>query len=614
MFYDRGEKKMTEKLKEVLYHSPKIDRKRSEELSGYASIDKPWQKYYDKEEFEIPKQTLYQSLIEKSEDNLQSIAFVCADKQNKEITYKEFIKDIDKMADALNSLGLKPKDEIIGSFKNSYESVVFVFAKSKLGLKAHMLDSTNSPAEKHRMTKETKAKYCFVPEDLIETAILFAEEEQIEKVIIFPSMYSDDVKTNIEELPNKSKFMKYEDFIKNRKQTEYIHNFNKDEVSTIVYTGGSTGPAKGVMLTDYNFVSKYYMQINSNWKWDRNRTALFCLPTVIAFGLSDGIISPLLAGEKNVIVDCFMGLVKVDENILNYKPNDWACSPIHVETLVNSPLINDETDLSYLEMLPCGGDGMSPQSDAKARDFFEKHGAKDCFAQGCGFTESTGAFCFGLGEENQAGYMGIPLNTNVSAVFNPETGEELKYGEIGEWAVISDSNMVGYFGYAEEKNNKALKTHADGKIWLHPGDMVHMNENGQIAMHDRTSRTFNYMGLKIYPSALESFLSKHPAVKKCIISGIQSDFNPRVAFTERKVPIANISLNEGYNGNEEEIMEELEMIIKENAQSYVDIKGYVFREEMPYTNRGKVNYQLLESEGLEDGDKKLVFIKKQPNM
>ena len=601
---------MTEKLKEILYHSPKIDRKRSGELSGYASIDRPWQKYYEKENFEIPNRTLYQNLIEENKDNLKAVAFICSDKQEKEITYEEFIEDIDKMADALNSLGLKPKDEIIGSFKNSYESIVFVFAKSKLGLIAHMLDSTNSPAEKHRMTKETKAKYCFVPEDLIDTAMLFAEEEQIEKVILFPSMYSDNVTTNIEQLPNSDKIMKYDAFMENREKTEYIHDFDKNEVSTIVYTGGSTGPAKGVMLTDYNFISKYYMQKNSNWKWSRNRTSLFCLPTVIAFGLSDGIVSPLLAGEKNIIVDCFLGLIKVDENILKYKPNDWACSPIHVETLVNSPLIDEKTDLSYLEMLPCGGDGMTPQSDERARDFFAKHGAKDCFAQGCGFTESTGAFCFGLGEENKAGYMGIPLNNNISAVFNPETGEELKYGEVGEWAVISDSNMIGYFGYAKEKDEKALKTHADGKIWLHPGDMVHMNEEGQIAMHDRTSRTFNYMGLKIYPSALEAFLSKHPAIKKCIVSGIQSDFNPKFAFTERKVPIANISLNEEYRGHEEEIMKELEMIIKENAQSYVDIKGYVFREEIPYTNRGKVNYQQLESEGLEDGENKLVFIKK----
>lgn len=600
---------MTEKLKEVLYRSPKIDRQRSGELSGYASIDRPWQKYYEKEDFEIPNYTLYQNLVENNKDNLDAIAFICGDKQDKEITYRQFLEDVDKMADALNNLGLKPKDEIIGSFKNSYESIVLVFAKSKLGLVAHLLDSTNSPSEKHRMTKETKAKYCFVPEDLIDTANLFATENQIEKVILFPSMYSDNVMTDIETLPNSDKFIKYEDFINNGKKTDYIHPFNKEEISTIVYTGGSTGPSKGVMLTDYNFVSKYYMQINSNWKWNRNRTSLFCLPTVIAFGLSDGIVSPLLAGEKNVIVDCFVGLIKVDENILKYKPNDWACSPIHVETLVNSATINEDTDLSHLEMLPCGGDGMTPLSDETARNFFEKHGAKDCFAQGCGFTESSGAFCFGLGNENQPGYMGIPLNNNISAVFDPETGEELKYGEVGEWAVISDSNMQGYFGYAKEKDKKSLKVHADGKTWLHPGDMVHMNENGQIAMHDRTSRTFNYMGLKIYPSALETFLSKHPAVKKCIISGIQSDFNPKLAFTERKVPIANISLKEEYKGNEEEIMQELENIIKENAQSYVDIHGYIFRDELPYTNRGKINYQMLESEGLEEGENKLVFVK-----
>lgn len=600
----------TEKLKEVIYRSPKIDRETSsKQMTGYATIDQPWLKYYTKEKVETPNKTIYQALIDNNSDNLDATAFVLGDREDIEKTYGEFIEDIDKMANSLNALGLKPGDEIVGSFKNSYESIVLVFAKSKLGLKAHLIDSTNSPSEKARMLEETNAKYCFIPEDLIDTAAIMAKSNQVEKVIVFPSMYSDKVMTDINTLENKKKYETYDDFMSNGKETNYVHNLNKDEVSSVVYTGGSTGPSKGVMLTDFGLVSKYYMQINSNWKWGRQRTSLCCLPTVIAFGLSDGTISPLLAGEKCVLIDCFMGLQNAAENILKYKPNDWSCSPIHVERLVNSPLIQEDTDLSHLEMLPCGGDGMTKTSDEKARQFFEEHGAKDCFAQGCGFSESWGAFCYGLGEENQAGYMGIPLYGNISGVFDPETGEELQYNQVGEWAVLTDSVMKGYFGSAQDKDKKALKQHEDGSIWLHPGDMVRMNENGQIAMQDRTSRTFNFMGFKIYPSALEAFLSTHPAIKKCIISGIESPLMPELAITEQKVPIANVSLNEDYKGKESEVMEDLEEILKENAQSYVNVFAYIFRDELPYTNRGKINYQQLEQEGYSEGENKLVYVK-----
>ncbi len=603
-----------EKTKEVLFHSPKLDKKKSGELTGYASIDKPWLQYYKEEAHDcvIPEQTLYQALVENNKDNLENAIFVCADRNNQKVSYGEFIEMVDNFAKALVALGLKPGDEIITTFKNSIEGIALVFAKSRLGVVAHFIDPTNSPAEKKRMISETNAKHYFIAEEFLPSAEPLVKGNIIDNIVVLPTLNSNKVETDLTTLEQSESYTSYQDFIKNGENETLpeVHPFDKYEVSTIMYTGGSTGPSKGVKLTDYNFVSKYYRQMNSNWKWGRNRINLSCLPGIIAFGLSESIVSPILAGETNVVVDCLQ-IPKFSEFVLTNKPNDVSCSPIHIEFLVNSPLIDENTDLSFLEMMPCGGDGMTKQADEYARKFLEAHGAKDAFAQGCGFTESTGAFCYGLGEENEPGYMGIPLAGNVSAVFDPATGEELKYGEVGEWAVMTDTAMVGYLD--EEKTKKALKTHADGQVWLHPGDMVHMNEQGKIAMHDRTSRTFNFMGLKVYPSALESFLSKHPAVQKCILSGIKSPFTAAIAVTDQKIPIVNVAIKDEYKGKEEQVMAELEQIIAENAQSYINIFAYIFRDELPYTNRGKINYQQLETEGFEEKADRKVFVKK-PSM
>ncbi|MBR3229735.1 MAG: acyl--CoA ligase [Bacilli bacterium] len=596
-------------LNDVLFHSPKVDKETSGKITGFASIDKPWLKYYCEgiDKFKIPNLSLYEALMQSSNDHLDDVIFVCADRNNEEITYRKFIDLVDEIAASLKGLGLKPGDNIASTFKDTLEGIALVFAKSKLGLIEHFIDPSNSTESKKELISNSNSKIYFLEEDLIDVDYdNIKDYYDSDNVVILPNLDSSYVRGSYNDT------LTFDEFLSCGKNVSLddFYKYSKDEVSSIMYTGGSTGKSKGVMLTDSIFVSKYYREMISDWKWGRGRKNLCVLPGIIAFGLSEAIISPLLAGETTTLVDC-LKIAKFPEYILEQKPQDVACSPIHVEFLMNSPLVDEKTDLSFLEMLPCGGDGMTKDSDERARKFFEEHGAKDSFAQGCGFTESAGAFCYGLGDKNLPGYMGIPLAGNVSAVFDPNTGEELPYNEIGEWGVLTDTAMLGYYGEASHLTSKALKKHADGNIWLHPGDMVHMNENGQIAMHDRTSRTFNITGLKVYPSALETFINEHPGVKKSVITGIKlSDNSNVIAITDQKVPIVNLTLDDEYKGSEEIVADEIDAILKEKAQSYIKIFAYIFRDVLPFTNRGKIDYSRLESEGVQEGLDKKVLIRK----
>ena len=596
-------------LNDVLYHSPKIDKETSSKITGYASIDKPWLKYYREgvSDEKIPDISLYEALIETSKDNLDDVAFICADRDNLKVTYREFINLVDSIAKSLVKMGLKDGDNISSTFKDTLEGIALVFAKSRIGLTEHFVDPSNSFESKKELVSNSNSKIYFLEEDLVgENNENLKEDYGTNNIVLLPTLQSSKVVNKY------NGTISFNDFLDYGKDIELgdFYKSSSDDISSVMYTGGSTGKSKGVMLTDYIFVSKFYREMLSDWKWGRGRSNLCVLPGIIAFGLSEGIISPLLAGETTTLVDC-LRIDKFPEYITKYKPQDVACSPIHVEFLMNSPLIDESTDLSFLEMLPCGGDGMTRDSDLKAREFFEKHGAKDCFAQGCGFTESAGAFCYGLEDRNLPGYMGIPLAGNVSAVFDPNTGEELKYGEVGEWAVLTDTAMKGYYGDATQLTPNALKVHSDGNIWLHPGDMVHMNENGQIAMHDRTSRTFNITGLKVYPSSLEVFINSHPAVKKSVLTGIKlTDSSNIIAITDQKVPIVNLTISDDYKGSEEVIADEIDDILSEKAPSYIKIFAYIFRDYLPFTNRGKIDYSRLESEGIIEGTDKKVFVRK----
>lgn len=597
-----------ENLNEVLYHSPTIDKETSShEMTGYASIDRPWLKYYEvaADKKEVPKRTMYEQLLYTAKGHMDDVAFICADKNHRTITYRDFIELVDNISKSLKSMGIKKGDNITSTFKDTVEGIALVFAKSRLGLVEHFIDPTNSIEAKSELLHDSGSEIYFLEEDLIDTDLQKLKNNSgVKHIVILPNLDSDDANTNYDGS------IKYSDFINYGKGIvlDDLHSFKKNEVSSIMYTGGSTGKPKGVMLTDYNFVSKYYREIFSDWKWGRGKTNLCVLPGIIAFGLSEGIVSPLFSGETTILVDP-LRLDKFPEYLLNEKPNHSACSPIHMEFLVNSPLINENTDLSYIEMLPCGGDGMTITSDENIRAFLKNHGAHNVFAQGCGFTESDGAFCWGLGDRNKPGYMGIPLAGNVSAVFDPVTGCELKYGEVGEWGVLTDTAMQGYYGESSNLTSKALKKHADGLIWLHPGDMVHMNEDGMISMHDRQSRTFNLMGLKIYPSALELIMSEHPAVQKCVLSGIKLPNSELVAITNQKVPIVNLAIFDNYKGDEEKIVSELDELLKIKAPSYVNIFAYIFRDSLPYTNRGKIDYTKIDNEGITQSDDRKVLIK-----
>lgn len=596
-------------LNDVLFHSPVIDKETSSKIvTGYASIDKPWLKYYKKgaDEKKVPHKTLYEALLETAEGHMDDVAFICADRNHKKVTFKEFIELVDDMAKALQGMGIKEGDNIVATFKDTIEGIALVFAKSRIGAIEHFIDPSNSIEAKKELVSDSNSKIYFLEEDLIDTDLnKLKSDSEISDIVVLPNL--DSFKTNGEY----DGAISFDEFMNkgNDEILNEIHDFDIDEVSSIMYTGGSTGKPKGVMLTDYNFVSKYYREMFSDWKWGRGRNNLCVLPGIIAFGLSEAIVSPLLAGETTTLVDP-LRIDKFADYILEEKPQDCACSPIHMEFLVNSPLIDDDTDLSFIEMLPCGGDGMTIIADKKVREFLKNHGSIDSFAQGCGFTECDGAFCYGLGDKNIPGYMGIPLAGNVSAVFDSETGEELPYGEAGEWAVLTDTTMKGYYGESEHLNSKALKKHADGLVWLHPGDIVHMNENGQIAMHDRQSRTFNLMGLKVYPSSLELIISEHPAVLKSVLTGIKAPNDGLVAITDQKVPIVNLSISDDFKDSEEEVAREIDEILHLKAPTYINVFAYIFRDGLPYTNRGKIDYSKLENEGISEGKDRKVLIKR----
>lgn len=578
----------------------------------YATVSKPYNNHYKKENLtpEIPEKTIYEMLRDNNESRKVGGLFF----EGNQINFDTLFAEIDKTAKGLQALGVKKGDTIAAALTSTPEAVYLLYAASRLGVTFASIDPRDSVKEIKQKLTDAKPKLFFVADG-------FAKENEIIKDLdinktitvspvrsLLPEVkeYLKQTSPELFNTKEDEKHLTFDSFIENGKNETLKEpvTYNPNHVAAMVYTGASTSNGKGVMLNDYSFNALGICQKNSDFPWQEGKTFLNVLPQFIAYGVCNALHVPLMYGE-NVILANPLRIDKFPEYILNYKPDHVFASPIHIRFLKNSPLINDKTDLSFIEMFACGGAGMPLDEDIENRHFFESHGAKDTYGQGYGLTEVNAAFCYGRGSKNKEGYVGIPFAGNDAAVFDPETLEELPYGKNlkGILMIKTPTTMMGYFGESAYRNKEIFVKDQEDNIWVSPEDATIMDEEGRIKIIDRQKRGFNCLGMNVYPSTIENVLAKHKGVYESIIVGIK---HPILDMA----PIANVVLKPEYKGKEELVMQELEEIIKEELPDYTLIYAYNFRDNLPYTTRGKPNYTEIESEGIEDLGNNKVFVKK----
>ena len=194
-------------------------------------------------------------------------------------------------------------------------------------------------------------------------------------------------------------------------------------------------------------------------------------------------------------------------------------------------------DLSSVKRIYVGGEPLSPALEKKLQVYLESCGAKEALCNSYGLTEACSGFCIWPAGIYVPGGAGIPmLGVNVS-VFDPETGEELRYGEEGELCVTGPVVMKGYLKRPEE-TAKMLRRHKDGAVWLHTGDLGKMNENGVVFVLDRVSQGMDVGGKKIYPAKIQRVLSGFDRIDSCAVTGKDGKLAAYI------VPVPGISTEE----------------------------------------------------------------------
>lgn len=578
---------------------------KDKKITGYASIDKPWQKYYSKEAItaSIPELTAYQYMVSQNEDNLSTKAIMY---YGKKISYKNYIDMIDETARRLYNLGITEGEVVTVMSVANPELEVLFYALNKLGAVINLIDVRSDYKQIKKYLMEVKSSEVVVMDNFLPEFDKCMEDEDIDNIVenvitlspynsvLFPFNVLAEKKSRkedstlyskIDEIKKKNKYMTWNDLMSVHKyRYPRYPRYKKNMVAALVHTGGTTGVPKTVKLSNENFnaMAIQYKSLNANY--NKGDTFLNGIVPFVAYGIVVTIHMPMCLGMTNIIAP-ILSPKEFTEFMIKYKPNHTITVPTYVEHFVHDRKA-DSINWKCLKNLGIGGDYFPEQSEIYVNEFLKNHGSSSIAEKGYGMTENSSTAGVCLVGVNKTNSLGIPLPLNTYGIFERGTDKELKYGEEGEICITGPTEMLGYLDN-EEEEGKVIKIHSDGKRWIHSEDVGIIDEDGFLFFKGRYKRLIPHGGFKLYPSYIEGVIMKHPDIDNCCVISIPDKVYG--ASPEAHVVIKKDSVSEL-----KKLKEELIKLCQDKLPSYSQPEDFIFEEDLPLTSVGKVDYKKVE--------------------
>lgn len=559
----------------------------------------PWKKYYSKKDrqVEIPDISLYKIIKEQALMNPNNVAI---DYFGKKITYKNFIKEIDKAARSFRCYGIRPGDVVTICMPNMPEGVISFYALNKIGAIANMIHPLSAEEEIKNYLNEADSVMLVAVDICYEKIERILSETKVYKVILVSANdsmpkalslgYTLTKGLKIRKPKSMEVYTYWKDFIKKSElyNYEYEVKSKKDITSVILHSGGTTGIPKGIVLTNGN-LNALALQVKIVFKdiipGDK---ILAIMPIFHGFGLGVSVHSGFVLGAEVVLVPQFSAKT-FDNLVKRNKPQVIVGVPTLFEALLNNKGFNG-MDMSYVKHFVSGGDSLTEKQNDSINEFLRNHGCNIKVEQGYGMTESVAATALAFGKANKPCTIGIPFPGNYFKIVAKGTQEEVKFGEVGEICVCGPTVMQGYYNN-EKETNLVLQIHKDGNIWLHTGDIGSMDEDGVITYVQRLKRMIISSGYNVYPQQIEQVIETHPEVLKCTVVAMPHKYKVQVAK-------AYIVLKEGISPSGS-LKKEIKELCEKNLSKFSIPYDYEYRKSLPKTLIGKVDYKQLEREAIE---------------
>ena len=557
----------------------------------------PWLQFYEEEgiasKIEYPDCSMVDMIIQSAEKWPDNTAFMY---YGHKVTYKNFVKKIEKTARALKNYGVKEGDRVTICMPNTPEGITMVYAVNMVGAVCNMVHPLSSEKELEYYIKVAESKYVLVFDAVFDKVYRLRDTAQLERIIVVrPSDGLGFLKQKMYRLlhvkkvklpANDSRVVLWEDFIANSYfyQGNYHEERGGADPAIIMYSGGTTGAPKAVMLSNLNINAESICDGAMIRQIVPGATVLSILPLFHCFGLGVCIHTPLCKGMGCILIPAFSHK-QFAEIIKKNAPNFIVGVPTLFEALVNTKL--KKNDLESVTAVICGGDALNQTLRDRVNEFLKNHGSNAKIRVGYGLTEGSGAVCLSPEDTFADGIIGVPFPDMDLKIIKNDTFKELPSGEEGEICLSGPLVMMGYIG-DEAETAQVLRLHDDGKIWLHTGDLGRLGDDGMVYFAQRLKRMIISSGYNIYPTHLESIINSHEGVLTSTVIGIDHHY-------KGQVPKAFIVLKPGYKAGKK-VEREIRALLERNVPIYALPVAYEFRDKLPQTLVGKVAFKKLEAE------------------
>ena len=522
--------------------------------------------------------------------------YIAYDFMGGKVKYKDFIRKVDECARALAAIGVKEGERVTICMPNAPQAVIMFYAVNKVGAIANMVHPLSSEKEIEFYLKESASAVCITLDRF------YGKFENIRGNVPLRSLIITSIKDvlspvkrkgyylaagrKIKKVPANAEIVWWEKFL--RDGADYhgpYHVVRKSEdPAVILYSGGTTGTTKGILLSNMNFNALSQQIIATNPMFKPGDKMLAVMPIFHGFGLGVCIHSMLSSGGRYLLIPRFnpQSYAKL---LKKHKPNFIAGVPTLYEALLRLKTLN-RVDLSCLKGVFSGGDSLSIELKKRFDAFLKEHNATIPVREGYGTTECVTASCLTPSHWAKEGSIGLPFPDTFYKIVKPGTEEEVPYGEEGEICLAGPTVMMEYINNPEETAN-TLRRHADGLTWVHTGDLGMMDEDGFIYFRQRIKRMIVTSGYNVYPSQIENVLDAHEYVHMSCVIGVPDPLKMQ------KV-VAFVVLKPGLKVSQEEAKEAILEHCSKYVAKYAMPADIQFRDDMPKTLVGKVAYRILE--------------------